>query len=102
MPKSNGETKTPKEVNVKIVPTNEKKSERIYSNFVQVSCSPHDVTLTFCDILPVRKEQQSKILESKQLEAPVQVEVVIPLSLVEPLIKAMTDNYERFKKLQQK
>jgi hypothetical protein len=34
----------------------------------------------------------------KKLNAPIQAEIVIPTPLVEPLIKALSENYETYKK----
>jgi hypothetical protein len=89
----------PQSIEVQIIPTNEKVSKRIYSNYVQVSHSSQDFTLTFCDVLPIAADQKNEILKSKKMFAPIQVEIVIPYSLVEPLIKAISDNYEKSKKI---
>jgi len=95
---SKKKTLIPKPVEVRVMPTKEIVSDRIYSNYVQVSHSLYDSTLTFCDIPPADSEQiNADILKSKKMNAPIQVEVVIPNSLVEPLIKALTESYEKHK-----
>ncbi|MCX5884592.1 MAG: DUF3467 domain-containing protein [Proteobacteria bacterium] len=99
MPKANKQSAVQRKIEIQIVPTKEKVSERIYSNFVQVAHSLHEFTLTFCDVLPViDNNQKTEVMKSKQIQAPIQVEIVIPSSLVEPLINAISENYERFKK----
>jgi hypothetical protein len=87
----------PKEVTVSVVPTKEKVSQRIYSNFVQVNHSPHDFTLTFCDILPVTENNKQELIKTQKLDAPIQAEIVISHSLVEPLMKALAESYAKFK-----
>lgn len=72
---------------IKIKPTREYTSKRLYSNFVNVSRSQFDISLIFCDvqgvILGPGKQPPTSI------DAPVQVEVVIPVPLLEPLMNAL-------------
>lgn len=72
---------------LEIKPTQEYTSKRLYSNYVNVSRSQFDVSLVFCDIqsVIVRAGKQPPT----SIDAPVQVEVVIPLALLEPLINAL-------------
>jgi len=84
-------------IKLQIIPSKEIASKRIYSNFVSINHSPYDFTLTFCDILPVDDAQKLDIKKSNKLNAPIQAEIVIPSSLVEPLIKALSQNYETYK-----
>lgn len=83
---------------IQIIPSKEIVSERIYSNFVSISHSQYDTTLTFCDVLPIDDTQKMEIGKTKKLNAPIQAEIVIPNSLVEPLIKALSVNYEKHAK----
>jgi hypothetical protein len=87
-------------VNLKIIPTKDEISERIYSNFVSISHSEYDFTLTFCDINAPRDDQKSEIIKSKKIQAPIQAEITIPIMIVEPLIKALMINYDKYKKSQ--
>ena len=51
-------TKTGKAIEVKFIPSDELISNRLYANYVQVTHSPFDFTLRFCDapsILDVKK-----------------------------------------------
>lgn len=98
MPKAKIKDKTKATIELQIIPSKEIVSERIYSNFVTVNHSPYDFTLTFCDILPIDDTQKIDIEKIKKLNAPIQAEIVIPTPLVEPLIKALSENYETYKK----
>jgi len=82
---------------VQVIPTDEMVSERLYSNYVLVNHSVYDSTLTFCDIPPIDEQKKAAIVKTKKLHVPIQVEIVIPNSLVEPLIKALTESYEKHK-----
>lgn len=96
--KKKDEIKTPiKPQIIQIIPSKEVVSERIYSNFVSINHSPYDSTLTFCDILPIDNTQKLDIEKIKKLNVPIQVEIVIPNSLVESLIQALSKNYEKHK-----
>ncbi len=75
-----------KPIQLTIKPTNEIKSERIYSNYVHVSASSYDFQLTFCDIqTPLQNPTQNEI------KAAIQTQIVIPLQLVDPLIDAINN-----------
>jgi len=88
----------PKIVNLKIVPTKDQISERVYSNYVVISHSEYDFNLKFCDINPPDETQRAKMVKSGEIEAPVQVEIAIPIVLVEQLINALTIQYTKYKK----
>ncbi len=65
-------------------------SSRIYANYVQVSASPIDCTLTFCDVIgPQNEEEALKMQKTGCLPAPVKVVVVIPTQIIEGLIQAL-------------
>ena len=97
MPKAKKKAVTPNPIAVQIIPSKEVVSERIYSNYVLVSHSQYDSTLTFCDIPAINEQKKANIIKSKKMDAPIQVEVVVPNSLVEPLIRALTESYEKHK-----
>ena len=65
-------------------------SSRVYSNYVQVSISPIDCTLTFCDVIgPQSEEEALKMQKTGCLPAPVKVVLVIPTQIVDGLIQAL-------------
>ena len=63
---------------------------RIYSNYVQVSVSPLDCTLTFCDVIgPQSEEEALKMQKTGVRPAPVKAVVAIPTQIVDGLIQAL-------------
>jgi hypothetical protein len=75
---------------VQIVPDHTLQSHRIYANYVQVSLSPIDCTLTFCDVIgPQNEEEALKMQKSGLLPAPVKAVIAIPTQVVDGLIQAL-------------
>ena len=73
-----------------------KSSPRIYANYVQVSISPIDCTLTFCDVIgPTNDEEALRMQKSGTLPAPVRAVLVIPNQIVEGLIQAIKDQRDK-------
>jgi hypothetical protein len=73
-----------------IVADHTRTSPRIYANYVQVSVSPIDCTLTFCDVLgPTNDEEALRMQKSGTLPAPVRAVLVIPNQIVDGLIQAL-------------
>ncbi len=67
-----------------------KNSPRVYANYVQVSISPIDCTLTFCDVVgPINDEEALRMQKSGSLPAPVRAVLVIPNQIVPGLIQAL-------------
>jgi hypothetical protein len=75
---------------VQIIADHSISSPRVYSNYVQVSVSPLDCTLTFCDVIgPQSEEDALKMQKTGTLPAPVRAVIVIPTQIVEGLIQAL-------------
>ncbi len=75
---------------VQIIADSSLTSTRVYSNYVQVSISPIDCTLTFCDVIgPQSEEEALKMQQTGRLPAPVKVVLVIPNQIVDGLIQAL-------------
>jgi hypothetical protein len=71
-------------------------SPRIYANYVQVSISPIDCTLTFCDVIgPQSEEEALKMQKTGCLAAPVRAVMVIPTQIVDGLIQALQAQREK-------
>ena len=80
----------PEERPVQIIPDANLASPRIYANYVQVSLSPLDCTLTFCEVIgPQSEEEALKMQKSGVLPSPVKAVMVIPAQIVEGLIQAL-------------
>ena len=81
---------------IQINPDQSMCSPRIYANYVQVSISPIDCTLTFCDVMgPQNEEEALKMQKTGSLPAPVKVVVAIPTQIVEGLIQALQAQREK-------
>ncbi len=75
---------------VQIIADHSLTSARIYSNYVQVSVSPIDCTLTFCDVIgPQSEEEALKMQKTGTLPAPVKAVIAIPTQIVDGLIQAL-------------
>ena len=75
---------------VQIIADYSRQSSRIYANYVQVSASPIDCTLTFCDVIgPQSEEEALKMQKTGTLPAPVKAVIAIPTQVVDGLIHAL-------------
>jgi hypothetical protein len=75
---------------VQIIADPTRNSSRIYANYVQVSVSPIDCTLTFCDVIgPQNEEEARKMQKTGTLPAPVKAVIAIPTQIVDGLIQAL-------------
>ena len=75
---------------VQIIADYTQQSSRIYANYVQVSVSPIDCTLTFCDVIgPQNEEEALKMQKTGTLPAPVKAVIAIPTQIVDGLIQAL-------------
>ncbi len=75
---------------VQIIADHSLASSRIYANYVQVSVSPIDCTLTFCDVIgPQSEEEALKMQKTGTLPAPVKAVIAIPTQIVDGLIQAL-------------
>jgi hypothetical protein len=75
---------------VQIIADHSLSSPRIYSNYVQVSVSPLDCTLTFCDVIgPQSEEEALRMQKTGTLPAPVKAVIAIPTQIVDGLIQAL-------------
>ncbi len=75
---------------VQIIADQSLTSPRVYANYVQVSSSPIDTTLTFCEVIgPQSEEEALRMQKSGTLPAPIKAVLVIPNQVVEGLIQAL-------------
>ena len=75
---------------VQIVADYSLSSPRIYANYVQVSASPIDCTLTFCDVIgPQSEEEALRMQKTGTLPAPVKAVIAIPNQIIDGLIQAL-------------
>jgi hypothetical protein len=75
---------------VQIIADHTLTSSRIYANYVQVSVSPIDCTLTFCDVIgPQNEEEALRMQKTGTLPAPIKAVIAIPTQIVDGLIQAL-------------
>lgn len=99
MAKGKKSSKETAPVTAKIIPSKDVQSERIYANFVVIEHTSFDFSIKFCDFSPPDEKDKANIIQTKTIKAPIQAEIVIPTTLVESLIKALTVNYGEYLKL---
>jgi hypothetical protein len=92
------ENKGPKPVEVKLVPSNDVSSNRIYANFASVSHTiKYDFSIRFCDVAPF--EDVKQVIESGgEHKIPIVAEIAIPSELVPGLINALRAQYKLYEK----
>lgn len=65
-------------------------SNRIYANYVQVSASPVDCTLTFCEVIGPQSEEDALLMQKTGvLPAPVKAVIAVPAQILDGLIQAL-------------
>ena len=85
-----------KQIDIKLF--RKKEGSRQYSNYVRVAANPLEVTLQFADLKPApTDEEQSKIKNNRTIEAPIDVELVVPFDVAESLSKALSEQIEKIK-----
>ena len=82
-------------VELKLVVDHSLPSERIYANYMEVQSTPFDLSLTFADAGPVRDLESAKA--SGIYNIPVVAEIVVPAGIVPAMIKALADQYKKYK-----
>jgi hypothetical protein len=78
----------PQQVNFTIVPDEGSDAPRVYSNFCAIQNSPFDLTLTFCDMLPLGQQQMREAQATHMVKAPVKARIVVP-----GLVAALQENF---------
>jgi hypothetical protein len=85
-----------KGITVEFIPSLEPKLGRAYANYAQVSHSPWDFTVRFCEAPP--SADIPRLIQSgeKEIEIPNVVEIVMAPDLIPLVIRALTTNYEKY------
>jgi hypothetical protein len=81
-----------KPINFTIVADGSAKHRRIYANFCAIAHTPFDVTLAFCDVLPLSEKDIRMAEADHVVRAPVKVEVVMPLQVLPDLVKVLQEH----------
>ena len=85
-----------KQINFSIVPADPDAHPRVYSNFCAIAHTPFDMTLTFCEVLPLTEKDLQQAESEHVVRAPVRVNVVVPLPMVPNLIAALQERLRAF------
>ncbi len=80
-----------KQINFSIVPADPEAHPRVYANFCAIAHTPFDMTLTFCEVLPLTDKDLQQAEAEHVVPAPVRVNVAIPLQMVPNLIAALQE-----------
>ncbi len=83
-------------VNFTIVPDDDNKIPRVYSNFCSIQNSPFDFTLTFCEMQPIGEREIQQAQQSQVVRAPVRARMVVPVQMVPGLIAALQENLRMY------
>jgi hypothetical protein len=85
-----------KQINFTIVPADPQPKVRTYANFCSIAHTPFDLTLTFCEVLPLTEHDLQEAEAEHIVHAPVRATVVLPLPIVPSLIAALQEHVRVF------
>jgi hypothetical protein len=86
-----------KQINFTIVPDDpEGKEPRVYANFCAIAHTPFDVTLTFCEVMPLSEHDIRNAEQDQTIRAPVRSKVVVPVQIIPNLIAALQEHLRVF------
>ena len=71
---------------------------REYANYVEVSQTPYDISLRFCDATPYRRNKEQINNNSVEHQIPVVAEITIPFEIVPAFINALKSQWNIHKK----
>ena len=83
-------------VNFTIIPDDDNKVARVYSNFCSIQNSPFDFTLTFCEMQPIGEREIQQAEASQVVRAPVRARMVVPVQMIPGLIAALQENFRMY------
>lgn len=87
-------TKVSAGIEVILEPTETIPQKRIYSNYVQITHTPYDFSLRFCDAIPLHRDNDTggKVMHP----IPIVAEIALPFNLIPGLIKALQTRYKLY------
>lgn len=86
----------PKQLNFTIVPEEGHEPARVYSNFCAIAHTPFDITLSFCEVLPLSETDVRNAEKEHVVRAPVRSRIVLPVSVVPGLIAALQEHLRAY------
>ena len=85
-------------IEITLQPATDIPVSRLYSNHVEISQSPHDFTLKFCDATPIYSFKEFE--KNKGIhKIPIVAEIAIPFHVMQPLIDALQKQFDQYKKI---
>jgi hypothetical protein len=69
---------------------------RLYANFAMVQSTPFDITIRFCDALPMFEKPEAPDQGIMEKKIPVVAEIVLPVKIFPNLIEAMKKQYDQY------
>ncbi len=85
-----------KQINFTIVPADPNAHPRTYANFCAIAHTPFDLTLTFCEVLPLSEQDLREAENAHVVHAPVRANIVLPLPMVPNLVAALQEHLRVF------
>ncbi|MDQ3069920.1 MAG: DUF3467 domain-containing protein [Acidobacteriota bacterium] len=85
-----------KQINFTIVPEEGHEPSRVYSNFCAIAHTPFDITLSFCEVLPLSERDITEAAADHVVRAPVRARIVVPVSVVPGLITALQEHLRAY------
>ena len=85
-----------KQINFTIVPDDQGPEPRTYANFCAVAHTPFDITLTFCEVLPLSEKDIRDAEADHIVRAPVRARIVVPVQFVPNLINVLQEHMRVF------
>ena len=81
-----------KQINFTILPDENPDAPRTYANFCAIAHTPFDVTLTFCEVMPLSKKDVEDAKSDRVVHAPVRATIVLPMQFVPNLIATLQEH----------
>ena len=78
--------------NFTIIPDEESHASRTYANFCAIAHTPFDVTLTFCEVMPLSQKDVEEAKSDRVVRAPVRAKIVLPMQFVPNLITTLQEH----------
>jgi hypothetical protein len=85
-----------KQINFTVVPDDASDAPRTYANFCAVAHTPFDITLTFCEVMPLSERDVRAAKTDQVVKAPVRAKVVVPVQFVPSLVAALQEHMRVF------
>jgi hypothetical protein len=83
---------------VKLMPNEDLDINREYANYVEVSQTPYDFSLKFCDANPFHGNKEQIKNNNVEHPIPIVAEIAIPFQIVPDLINALKSQWNAYKK----